>query len=118
MIRLLWPIGRRPRKHIAALARVSVLTVGTINLLGCSQEKTISLAECQREADRFYQGYQTDDPSNPRSKYIIECMTSKGYDFDISSNKCDSRRALPTQSTCYASENWGVRKLETLGIRQ
>src|SRR5260221_6291579 len=117
MMRMLCSIELRPRKHSAALVRAALLTVSAINLLGCSQNKTASLAECQREADRFYQGYQTDDATNPRSQYIIECMASRGYDFDISSAECDSRRSLPTQSTCYASKNWGIRKLEKLGIR-
>jgi hypothetical protein len=116
MMRILCSIERRPKTH-AALVRAALLTASAINLLGCSQSKTVSLADCQTEADRFYQGYQTDDPSNPRSQYIIECMASKGYDFDISSVECDSRRALPAQSACFASKNWTARKLENLGIR-
>ena len=81
MMRMLCSIELRPRKHSAALVRAALLTVAAINLLGCSQNKTVSLAECQTEADRFYQGYQTDDATNPRSQYITECMASKGYDL-------------------------------------
>jgi hypothetical protein len=111
-------IESRPRNHGAALVRTALLAVSAMTILSCSQSKTISLADCQTEADRFYQGYQTDDPSNPRGRYIIECMASKDYDFDISSVECDSRRALPAQSACYVSKNWTARKLETLGIRK
>ena len=114
MVRMPCSIKYRPGIHSATLVRGAFLIVCAVNLSSCSQDKTIALAGCQTEADRFYQGYQTDDAANPRSKYIIECMASKGYGFDISSVECDSRRALPTQSTCYASTNWGIRKLETL----
>src|SRR5258708_8867433 len=113
MMRMIRSIESRPRNHGAALARTALLTVSAMTLLSCSQSSTSSLAECQREADRFYQGYQTDDAANPRSKYLIECMASRGYEFDISSAQCDSRRSLPAQSTCYVSENWVARKLET-----
>ena len=46
------------------------------------------------------------DPAAPAARYIIECMAAKGYDFEIEPAACNSRYPLPTQSTCYKSNNW------------
>ena len=81
-------------------------------LAGCSSGKAQDVAACQIEADKFYQAYRDNDVANPRSRYIIECMASKGYDFDVSPADCDSRRSLPTQQTCYVSGSWLVRILD------
>ena len=70
------------------------------------------MGNCQAEADRFYQGYQNDDVNNPRSRYIIECMASKGYEFDISPSGCDSRHSLPIQPACYVATDWVSRTIE------
>jgi hypothetical protein len=86
-----------------AFARSGVLGLLAIGLLSCSQNKVATLARCQLEADKFYQGYQTDDTTNPRSRFMIACMKSDGYDFDISSPDCDSKHALPTQPSCYVN---------------
>lgn len=77
-----------------------------LTLAGCSQEKANSLVVCQKEADRFYRAYQAADVSNPRSRYIIGCMVSKGYEFDVTPADCNSEHALPTQSACYTPDNW------------
>src|SRR5262249_54146915 len=55
------------------------------------------LGLCQIEADRLFQGYQTNDPNNPKSRFIIYCMITKGYVFDISPAESDSRHPLPSQ---------------------
>jgi hypothetical protein len=73
---------------------------------GCLPDQTKAVAACRVEADRFYQGYGAADVDNPRSRYVIACMAAKGYNFDVSPADCDSRHALATQSTCYASQNW------------
>ena len=74
---------------------------------GCSdQAKSKDILACQDHADRFYQGYNNADMSSPRSKYIVACMATKGYKFEVSPADCDSRRALATQPTCYISEGW------------
>jgi hypothetical protein len=83
-----------------------------IALGGCSFGKAQDVAECRTQADKFYQAYQDDDVANPRSRYIIECMASKGYEFDISPADCDSRHPLSTQQTCYVSASWLGRVLD------
>jgi len=84
------------------------------SLVSCAPEKSRIVDACRSEADRFFQGYQTDDVNNPRSRYIIECMASKGYLFEISSTDCDSRRSLPTQPACYSAATWLGRFLDTI----
>jgi hypothetical protein len=78
---------------------------------GClpDQVKSADVTACRDEADRFYQAYNNADISNPRSKFIIACMASKGYNFEVSPADCDSRHALVTQSTCYVSKSWIAR---------
>jgi hypothetical protein len=88
------------RREIALLAAFA--------LGGCLPDQAKDVADCRVEADRFYQGYNAVDVNNPRSRYIIDCMATKGYDFNISPDKCDSRHPLATQQTCYASNNWLV----------
>jgi len=74
---------------------------------GClPNQVTEKITLCRMEADRFYEGYNTADVNNPRSQYIIACMAAKGYDFDVSSADCDSRRPLTTQPACYIPNNW------------
>ena len=75
-------------------------------------DKSQVVDACRREADRFYQGYQTDDVNNPRSRYIIECMDSKGFEFDISPPGCDGRYSLSTQAACYVPTGWMARMIE------
>ena len=77
-------------------------------LAGClpSPVKANDVAACQIEADRFFQGYNGVEVNNPRSRYIIECMAAKGYDFEIWSADCDARRSLATQPACYAPQSW------------
>ena len=75
-------------------------------LAGCVPDKPKDLAACQTESDRFYSRYLAVDPAAPAARYIIECMAAKGYDFEIEPAACNSRYPLPTQSTCYKSNNW------------
>ena len=78
--------------------RRAVFLMLLVALGGCSSGKAQDVATCRAEADRFYQAYRDDDVANPRGRYIVECMESKGYEFDISSVACDSRRALLTRA--------------------
>jgi hypothetical protein len=86
--------------------RCGLVLVTAISLGGCLPEQAKNVTTCRTEADRFYQGYQSADVDNPRSRYIIACMASKGYDFDVSPADCDSRRPLPTQPACYKPNSW------------
>jgi hypothetical protein len=92
--------------------RVTPCLMMLIVLAGCSSGKAQDVAACRLEADKFYQAYRDDDVTNPRSRYIIECMASKGFNFDVSPADCDSQRSLPTQQTCYVSATWLGRILD------
>jgi hypothetical protein len=80
--------------------RIVVLLMA-ITLGGCLPDQDKDLAACQSEADRFYQGYNAVDPDDPRSQYIIECMATRGYEFDVLPAGCDSSRPFPNQPACY-----------------
>ena len=86
--------------------RRGVVLVLLLNLNACLPDRTESLTSCQKEADRFFMTYRNDDPENPRSLYIIECMAARGYDFSVEPKACDSRHALTTQPTCYSPHGW------------
>ena len=86
--------------------RLGAIFLGAISVGGCIPDPAKEMAACQSEADRFYQTYHAINPDDPSSQYIIACMATKGYDFTISYADCDSRHPLPTQPTCYASNNW------------
>jgi len=75
-------------------------------LAGCSPDHAKDLAACGEKADRFFQGYNTADVSNPRGQYVIGCMAAKGYDFDVSPVACDSRHSLVMQPACYVDRGW------------
>jgi hypothetical protein len=92
--------------------RPAVMVLIFIALAGCSSGKAQDLAACRAEADRFYQGYRDDDAANPRGRYIVECMASKGYEFNVSPADCDSGRALLAQQACYVSTSWIGRLLD------
>jgi len=86
--------------------RQAILLVALIGLGGCLPDRDKTLIDCQKDADRFFQGSQADDPENPRSQYIIGCMAANGYDFNVEPKHCDSRFAFPIQTACYTSKNW------------
>lgn len=90
------------------MKREALFLLFALALGGClpGQVKAKDMASCRIEVDRFYQGYNTVDVNNPRSQYIIACMTAKGYDFDVSSADCDSRHPLASQSSCYVHRSW------------
>ena len=92
--------------------RRAVFLLMLVGLANCSSGKAQDVAACQAEADRFFQAYRDDDVANPRGRYIVECMASKGYEFDVSPADCDSRRSLLTQQTCYVSRSWFVRLID------
>jgi hypothetical protein len=77
-----------------------------LNLGACLPDQSESLANCQKDADRFFMAYRNDDPENPRSRYIIECMATKGYDFTVEPTDCDSRRPFTTQPACFSPRGW------------
>jgi hypothetical protein len=85
--------------------RVAILLL-LLNLQACLPDQTKSLASCQSEADRFFMAYRNDDPENPRSRFIIECMAAKGYDFAVEPTDCDSRRPFTTQPACRSPHGW------------
>ena len=92
-------------KHIES----AVALLAAITLAGCSPDKATEMAVCQNEADRFFQGRQAADMDDPRSRYIIECMATKGYDFDVYPAACTDRHPFPTQPACFVRSNWLAR---------
>jgi hypothetical protein len=92
--------------------KTAIIVIMLVALTGCSSGKAQDVAACRAEADRFYQGYRDDDAANPRGRYLVECMASKGYEFDVSPAGCDSRRALLTQQACYVSTSWIGRLID------
>ena len=97
-------------KHIK---RVVALLLA-INLVSCSPNKATDMAACQKEADRFFQGRPEVDMDDPRSRYIIECMASKGYDFDVYPAACTDRHPFPTQPACFVPSNWLARMFDQI----
>jgi hypothetical protein len=95
-------------KHIECAVTLLV----AVTLAGCSPKNATDLAACQNEADRFYQGRKEIDMDDPRSRYIIECMTTKGYDFDVYPTACSDRHPFPTQPACFVRSNWLARTLD------
>jgi hypothetical protein len=91
-----------------------VALIVAINLAGCSPNKATDMAACQNEADRFYQGRKAADMDDPRSRYIIECMATKGYDFDVYPATCTDRHPFPTQPACFVPSNWLARMFDQI----
>ena len=85
------------RKAVLLLA----LTLG-----GCFPDQGSDVAACEVEARRFFATFRTADPNDPVSRYIVECMAVKGYDFSIGEADCSSQHPLPTQGACYVPQNW------------
>jgi hypothetical protein len=83
-----------------------------IALAGCLPEKANDLADCQTEADHFYQTYQAFHVDDPRTRYIIGCMAAKGYDLDVLPTDCDSQHRLVTQAACYTPNSWIARLID------
>jgi hypothetical protein len=100
-------------KHIER----AVALLAAISLVGCSPNKATDMAACQTEANRFYQGRQATDMDDPRSRYIIECMATKGYDFDVYPAACNDLHPFPTQPACFVRSNWLARVIDHYGGR-
>ena len=88
-------------------------------LAGClpDWDKSKEVAVCRNEADRFYQAYNNIDADSPRGRYIIACMGTKGYTFEISLVDCDSHHPLVIQSACYAKQGWIASLLDRFRSR-
>jgi hypothetical protein len=95
-------------KHIER----AVALLLAINLAGCTPNNATDMAACQKEADRFYQGRQEADMDDPRNRYVIECMATKGYDFDVYPAACTDRHPFPTQPACFVRSNWLARMFD------
>ena len=87
------------------VARTGIALLAALALGGCLNDKATDIAACTMRADLFY-GYPTYDVNSPRSRFIIGCMATKGYNFDISPADCDSRHPLPIQPNCYTADGW------------
>jgi len=65
-----------------------------------------NMADCQKDASRFYKTYRAINPDDPSSRFIIGCMAVKGYDFMITPAQCSSEHPLPPQTACYEFSSW------------
>lgn len=83
-----------------------LVVVLLMSLGGCLPDREKDLAACRIEADHFFQAATADDPDDPKSQFIIGCMTTKGYDFSVVPPDCDSRYPFPSQPACYAPSRW------------
>jgi hypothetical protein len=90
----------------------AIVLLLAIGLGGCLPDRAKDMAGCQTEVERFYPTYEAIHPDDPSSRYIIECMAAKGYDFTVMPSDCNSSRSLPTQPECYQSQNWATRMLD------
>jgi hypothetical protein len=93
------------RSDALSMRRLAVLLVA-LPLAGCFPDQAGDVGACEAQANRFYQTYKAVDPNDPSSKYIIECMADKGYDFVVTPSDCDSNHPLPTQAACYTPTGW------------
>jgi hypothetical protein len=90
-----------------SMKRKAVLILA-LALAGCVPDQAKDLAGCEAQAERFYPLFKAVEPNAPASRYLIECMASKGYDFSVTPTDCDSQRQLPTQAACYTPANWAA----------
>ncbi len=97
----------------AFMRRMAVLLVA-LPLAGCFPDQAKDVGACEAEAGRFYQTYKAVDPNDPSSKYIIECMADKGYDFVVTPSDCNSNHPLPTQAACYTPTSWFAGLLDSI----
>ena len=89
------------------MKRKTVLLLA-LTLSGCFPDQSKDVADCETQAQRFYPLFKAVEANAPASRYIIECMASKGYEFTVTPSDCDSSHPLPTQAACYAPENWAA----------
>ena len=75
-------------------------------LAGCLPDQGKDVAACEAESRRFFPTFRTADPDDPASRYIVECMAAKGYEFDVDQADCNSAHVLSTQGACYVPQNW------------
>ena len=86
--------------------RRAAIVLAALSLSGCLPDQPKDVEACMGEASRFYQLTRAVDANDPPSRYIIECMAAKGYDFTVSPADCDSHHPLATQPACYVPANW------------
>jgi hypothetical protein len=98
------------------MKRKAVLLLA-LALAGCLPDQTKDLADCEAQAVRFYPLFKAVEPNAPGSRYIIECMATKGYDFSVTPEDCNSQRQLPTQAACYTPANWAANVYDQLRRR-
>jgi hypothetical protein len=102
-------MGMKPRG--GSMKRKAVLLLA-LTLSGCFPDQSKDVADCETQAQRFYPPFKAVESTDPASRYIIECMASKGYEFTVTPSDCDSHHPLPTQAACYTPQNWAAALLD------
>jgi hypothetical protein len=88
------------------LVRRAAVLLFTLTLAGCLSDRAKDMADCQSEASRFYKTYYAISPDDPSSRFIIGCMSAKGYDFTVAPAECSGAHPLPPQAACYRASSW------------
>jgi len=86
--------------------RRCTLALLALILCGCLPDQDKDIADCEAQAARFFPVTKTLDASAPGSRYIIECMAAKGYEFSVVPADCDGQQPLSTQAACYVPDHW------------
>jgi hypothetical protein len=95
--------------------RRAIILLAALTLSGCLPDRTAAMAECQKEASRFYQTYRATDPDSLGGHFLVGCMATKGYDYSIVATACSNRHPFPNQAGCYVSRTWLGWFAEQLG---
>jgi hypothetical protein len=70
-------------------------------LAGCNSDQKQQIAACQLEAIRIYPNGELYVGSKVEA-YIITCMASHGYEWDIGDKQCHVENSMATNPHCYA----------------
>jgi hypothetical protein len=95
--------------------RRAIIVLAALTLSGCLPERAKDMAECQKEASRFYESYRATDPNNPAGRFLIGCMATKGYEYSIVAAACSNDHPFPNQPGCYVSRTWSGWIAEQFG---
>lgn len=91
------------------MRRLAILLL-TIPLAGCFTDQKQAVAKCEMDTFRVYPDQRT-RYTIAAENYLELCMTAAGYDFDISSAKCQPQMGgafvSADQPSCYVPSNPG-----------
>lgn len=90
-----------------------IVVLAALILAGCDADRSRDAAACEMEAWKVFPKEPPRVPNDWGSNFVLICMSSKGYELDLTAPGCSSAPTL-TNGLCYVPRSPFKRWVDTL----